>query len=87
MMLAIIDRKAQIDQLDIKLRQISSPVMLVADYVSKELAAHCKTVGIQFIDTHGNAYLRAPGLFVFTTGEKNGRRQVHRSRQRKWSDI
>ena len=49
--------------------------MLVTDYISKELAAHCRTVGLQFIDTHGNAYLRAPGLFVFTTGEKNQHRR------------
>jgi hypothetical protein len=53
--------------------------MLVTDYISKELAAHCKNVGIQFIDTHGNAYLRAPGLFVFLTGEKSDRRQVSKA--------
>lgn len=66
-----VDRKAQVDQIDLRLRQIGSRLMLVTDYISKELAAHCRTVGLQFIDTHGNAYLRAPGLFVFTTGEKN----------------
>lgn len=70
----IIDRKAQLDQIDLRSRQISSPLMLVTNYMSKELAVHCRTVGLQFIDTHGNAYLRAPGLFVFTVGEKNERR-------------
>jgi hypothetical protein len=70
-----VDRKAQVDQLDLRLRQIGSPLMLVTEYMSKELAAHCRIVGLQFIDTHGNAYLRAPGLFVFTTGEKNERRR------------
>jgi hypothetical protein len=70
-----VDRKAQVDQIDLRLRQIGSPLMLVTEYISKELAAHCRIVGLQFIDTHGNAYLRAPGLFVFTTGEKNERRR------------
>lgn len=70
-----IDRKAQLDQIDLKLRQIDSPLMLVTDYISKELAAHCRTIGLQFVDTHGNAYLRAPGLFVFTAGEKDEHRR------------
>lgn len=71
----IIDRKAQIDQIDLKLRQIGSPLLLVTDYLSKALAEHCRTIGLQFIDTHGNAYLRAPGLFVLTMGEKNERKR------------
>lgn len=71
-----VDRKAQVDQIDLKSREIGAPLMLVTDYISKELATHCRAVGLQFIDTHGNAYLRAPGLFVFTTGEKNERRRL-----------
>ena len=75
----VVDRKAQIDQLGLRLRHVHSPTMLVTDYISKELAAHCKSVGIQFADTHGNAYLRAPGLYVFSTGEKNNGRQVSKA--------
>jgi len=71
-----VDRKAQIDQIDLKLRQADARTMLVTDYLSKELAAHCRTVGLQFIDTHGNAYLSGPGLFVLTAGEKNERRRL-----------
>lgn len=70
-----VDRKAQVDQIDLQLRQIGSRLMLVTDYLSKELAEHCRTLGLQFIDTHGNAYLRAPGLFVFTAGEKDEHRR------------
>jgi hypothetical protein len=70
-----VDRKAQVDQFDLKSRQIGAGLMLVTDYISKELAAHCRNVGLQFIDTHGNAYLRGTGLFVFTTGRKNERRR------------
>lgn len=75
----VIDRKAQIDQLGVRLRHVISPTMLVTDYISKELAAYCKNVGIQFVDTHGNAYLRAPGLYVFSTGEKDNGRQVSKA--------
>lgn len=75
----VVDRKAQIDQLGVRLRQAISPTMLVTEYISKELAAHCKSVGIQFVDTHGNAYLRAPGLYVFSTGEKDYGRQVSKA--------
>lgn len=71
-----VDRKAQVDQIDLKVRQIGAPLMLVTDYISKELATHCHALGLQFIDTHGNAYLRAPGLFVFMTGEKNERKRL-----------
>ncbi|MTV37508.1 type IV toxin-antitoxin system AbiEi family antitoxin [Duganella radicis] len=70
-----IDRKIQLDQIDLRSRQISSPLILVTEYMSKELAVYCRTVGLQFIDTHGNAYLRSRGLFVFTVGEKNAHRQ------------
>lgn len=70
-----IDRKAQVDQIDLRLRQTGSRRMLVTDYISKELAAHCRNVGLQFIDTHGNAYLRGPGLYVFTAGQKNERKR------------
>jgi len=38
--------------------------------VTAEIAEHCRTLGIQFIDTAGNAYLKAEGLYVFVTGQK-----------------
>lgn len=71
---SVIDRKAQLDQIDVKLKKFGSPGMLVTEYISKELATHCRAIGVQFADTHGNAYLRALGLFVFMVGEKNDRR-------------
>lgn len=69
-----VDRKGHIDQVQRRLDGASHYGLLIAPYVSKELAEHCRTVGLQFIDTCGNAYLRAPGLFVLVTGEKNDRR-------------
>lgn len=45
--------------------------VLVAPYLTAELANHCREkLDLQFIDTVGNAYLRAPGLYVFIRGER-----------------
>lgn len=44
--------------------------ILVAPYLTAELANRCRKIDLQFIDTAGNAYLRAPGLFVFVRGER-----------------
>lgn len=71
-----IDRKSHIDQVRRQLEAIGTPGLLVAPYISKTLAEYCRETGLQFIDTHGNAYLRAPGLFVFITGEKSERGQA-----------
>lgn len=70
---SLIDRKNQIDQIRGQLASINASGLLVAPYISRELADYCRTSGVQFIDASGNAYLRSPGLFVFVTGEKNER--------------
>ncbi len=45
--------------------------VLVAPYITTELANHCREkLDLHFIDTVGNAYLRAPGLYVFIRGER-----------------
>lgn len=45
--------------------------ILVAPYLTPELANHCRQkLDLNFIDTAGNAYVRAPGLFVFVRGER-----------------
>lgn len=72
---SVIDRKAQIGQIHLKLKQFSSPAILVTEYLSKELALYCRANGLQFIDTQGNAYLRAPGLYVLSVGEKGDYQQ------------
>lgn len=70
-----IDRKAQVDHVRRQLESTGSRSVLIAPYISKELAEHCRATGLQFVDTCGNAYLRAPGLFVLITGEKGERGQ------------
>ena len=45
--------------------------VLVAPYLAAELAIHCRNkLDLNFIDTAGNAYLRAPGLYIFVRGER-----------------
>jgi hypothetical protein len=74
---SVLDRKAQADQIRRKLDANGRLGLFVAPYVSKELAEYCRVNGLQFIDTHGNAYLRAHGLFVFITGEKSALGQTN----------
>ncbi|MGH6635647.1 MAG: type IV toxin-antitoxin system AbiEi family antitoxin [Gammaproteobacteria bacterium] len=39
--------------------------------ITPEMADHCRELHIQFIDTVGNAYLRAPELLVFVKGQRS----------------
>ena len=44
--------------------------MLVTDYVNPNLAARLKKLELQFIDTAGNAYINAPGNYIYVRGNK-----------------
>ena len=44
--------------------------LLVTWYVTPQLADRMKEMGIQFIDTAGNAYINEPPLFIFIKGNK-----------------
>lgn len=66
-----IDRRIQADQVKRQLESLGSPGMLIAPYVSRDLAEYCKAIDLQFIDTHGNGYLHGPGMFVYVAGAKN----------------
>jgi len=70
-----VDRKAHIDKIRHQLETIDGPGLLVVPHLTKELAEYCRLTGLQFIDTSGNAYLRAPGLFVLITGERREYKQ------------
>jgi hypothetical protein len=43
--------------------------LLVAPYITRAIAEHCRVLRLPFLDTVGNAYLEAPGLMVYITGE------------------
>ncbi|WP_306395304.1 type IV toxin-antitoxin system AbiEi family antitoxin [Telluria beijingensis] len=68
-----IDRKAQLDKIRRGIRSTDVPGLLIAPHISRELAEHCRDIGLQFIDTNGNAYLQTPDFFILVTGEKDTR--------------
>jgi hypothetical protein len=45
------------------------PPLLVAPYITREVAERCRQLRLPFIDTAGNAYLDAPGLLVYVVGQ------------------
>lgn len=46
------------------------PPLLVAPYITEATAEKCRKLHLPFIDEAGNAYLEAPGLFVYVTGKR-----------------
>jgi len=66
-----IDRRTTLHAALLQVRQVAGEQgILVTDYLTNELATYCHAdLGLQFIDTAGNAYLRRPGLFVLIKGQ------------------
>ncbi|MGA2881843.1 MAG: type IV toxin-antitoxin system AbiEi family antitoxin [Bryobacteraceae bacterium] len=44
------------------------PTLLVAPYITREVAERCRQLHLPFIDTAGNAYLEGTGLLVYVAG-------------------
>ena len=76
------DRKSLISHVAAQLANLPEPGLLIAPYVSREIAEYCREANLQFIDTHGNAYLNAPGMYVYVKGEKDltGKTPIRRGR-------
>jgi len=49
---------------------VTPPLLLVAPYITPQLAERCRNLGICFADTAGDIYLRAPGLHIYVTGKQ-----------------
>jgi hypothetical protein len=45
------------------------PVLLVAPFISRQIAERCRELHLPFIDTAGNAYLERPGLLIYVSGQ------------------
>jgi hypothetical protein len=45
------------------------PPLLVAPFITREVAERCRQLHLPFIDTAGNAYLEGPGLFIYVVGQ------------------
>lgn len=65
-----IDRVATLQQVKQRFSNTSMPCILASPFISPALAEKCRELDLQFMDTAGNAYLRAPGLFVFIKGQR-----------------
>lgn len=67
-----VDRFAALGQIKNQFDSFPRPGLLVAPRITPEIADQCRQLGVQFIDTHGNAYLHAPGLLVWVKGQRAG---------------
>ena len=66
-----VDRTAALAAAKHRLEPYGNRGLLVAPYLTAELADRCRRdLDLNFIDAAGNAYLRAPGLYVFVRGER-----------------
>jgi hypothetical protein len=65
-----IDRLATLGPMKAQLDLYPEPGLIFAPYITAEIADRCRALGIHFIDKAGNAYLRAPGLYIFIKGQK-----------------
>ncbi len=45
------------------------PTLLVAPYITREMAKRCRELHLPFIDAAGNALIETPELFLYVTGE------------------
>jgi hypothetical protein len=64
-----VDRFATPAMLKAQGKALHDPPLLVAPYVTREVAEHCRRLRLPFIDTAGNAYLEGAGLLVYVVGQ------------------
>lgn len=43
--------------------------LLATTYLSPAMAEHCRQIGLQYLDTAGNAYINQPGLYIDQQGK------------------
>lgn len=65
-----VDRVAALGHVQARLMACPEPGLVVVKYMTEELADNCRRLELNFIDTAGNAYLKADGLTVFVVGRK-----------------
>ncbi len=68
-----VDRMAILD--DIKVRSApGQPTLLITALITSTMAERCRALGIEFIDTAGNAYLsNGAGILIHISGRKNAK--------------
>lgn len=64
-----IDRFQTLGAIRAKVENTPYPLLLVAPYITEAVAEKCRELHLPFIDGAGNAYLEAPGIFVYVRGK------------------
>jgi len=52
-----------------RLKDLRKRPLLVAPYITREMAERCRDLHLPFIDTAGNAYLERAGLLIYVVGQ------------------
>ena len=68
--------RARLGVIQNQLREIGDRALLITEYVNPTLMETMENNGINFIDTVGNAFIKAPPLFVKIKGNKLERRNT-----------
>lgn len=63
-------RPATLGPVALRLKELGPDTLLVTDHVSPPLAERLRELGIQFIDSAGNAFLIHPALLIWVKGER-----------------
>jgi len=64
-----VDRFETPAMVNARLKDLRTRPLLVAPYITREIAERCRDLHLPFIDTAGNAYLEGPGLLIFVVGQ------------------
>lgn len=79
---SLVDRKSVLASVKAQLENRRSPSLLITSFVSAEMAEHCRSIALKFIETAGNVYLNRPGLHVFVKGQTGNKEQVRARAER-----
>jgi len=63
-----VDRFATPALIQAQSKKWHQPPLLVAPFITREVAERCRQLHLPFIDTAGNAYLEGEGLFIYVVG-------------------
>ena len=68
-----IDRAEALGAIKAELQESPEPGVLVTPKLSAALAQQCRAMDVPFLDDHGNAYLREPGLLILVMGQRHSK--------------
>lgn len=69
-------RRETVGAVAVRHRAAGAARLLIAELVTPAVAEDLRRAGVQFVDTGGNAYLDAPGLFVWVSGKTAGKARL-----------